>query len=86
VILLKSKIYKIQFKFVKSIFSFYYNIRLPTLVFSECVLTYIDAIQVDSVISFFSNNFSNICFATYEMFKPNDSFGKMMVKNFLVKL
>ena len=56
------------------------------MVFAECVLTYIDAEKIDAMLEFFSDKFINLTFVSYEMFKPNDSFGKMMVRNFQVRL
>lgn len=35
---------------------------------------------------YFLKNFDLVHFLNYEMFNPNDSFGKMMVKNFQVRL
>lgn len=59
-------------------------IRLPTLIFAECVLTYIDVESSSKFIGSLCKWFSDLSFLNYEMFNPNDQFGKMMVKNFQV--
>ena len=57
---------------------------LPTLVFSECVTSYIEATKVDAMLSAFNSQFDTIYMVGYEIYKPHDNFGKMMIKNFKV--
>lgn len=57
--------------------------RVPTFVFAECVLAYLQAKESDAAIKFFTN-FDIVYFLNYEMMFLNDQFGKMMVKNFKV--
>lgn len=59
-------------------------IRLPTLIFAECVLAYIEGKFSNQLIEMFANKFPFLYFFDYEMFNPNDNFGKMMMKNFQV--
>ncbi|KAM9996031.1 hypothetical protein ACTFIY_002223 [Dictyostelium cf. discoideum] len=60
-----------------------YNV--PTLFLSECVLVYIPTKCGNDVIQWASNKFSESCFITYEQIKPNDEFGRMMIKNIEMK-
>ncbi|GJQ09604.1 hypothetical protein GpartN1_g2503.t1 [Galdieria partita] len=53
----------------------------PTLVISECVLTYIEPQNADRIIQYFSNSFSFISFILFELTFPTDPFGRQMVKN-----
>jgi len=46
------------------------------------VLAYIDRESIEFLLAYFRNHFKNIIFVDYEMFNPNDGFGKMMVDNF----
>ena len=84
-ILLKQKNYMKNYNKIVLILSIFILKSNLTLVFSECVLTYIDANKVDNIIKYFNEKFENVIFVTYEMFNPYDGFGKMMVRNFEVK-
>ncbi|EME28048.1 tRNA wybutosine-synthesizing protein 4 [Galdieria sulphuraria] len=53
----------------------------PTLVISECVLTYIEPQSADQIIQYFSKTFSFISFILFELTFPTDPFGRQMVKN-----
>ncbi len=53
----------------------FYILRNITLVFAECVFTYIEGNKIDQIIKYFSENFKNIIIVSYEMFNPNDNFG-----------
>eukprot|EP00871_Galdieria_phlegrea_P004989 jgi/Galph1/5491/GphlegSOOS_G4155.1 len=53
----------------------------PTLVLSECVLTYIEPQVADSILVFFSNHFQWIEWVLFELTFPKDPFGQQMVKN-----
>eukprot|EP01016_Furgasonia_blochmanni_P041310 TRINITY_DN5345_c0_g2_i5.p1 TRINITY_DN5345_c0_g2~~TRINITY_DN5345_c0_g2_i5.p1 ORF type:complete len:224 (+),score=39.87 TRINITY_DN5345_c0_g2_i5:65-736(+) len=59
--------------------------KLPTLIFAECVLVYLEPKESDGVIQFFSDTFEFVSIMNYEMFNGNDSFGKVMVRNFEIK-
>jgi O-methyltransferase involved in polyketide biosynthesis len=60
------------------------DFSIPTLVYAECVLTYIHTDATNVLLENISKWFEKLTFLNYEMFNPNDSFGKMMVKNFEV--
>jgi len=55
----------------------------PTLLISECCLIYLSPDEADSVLSCFSSMLAAAPTATaiYEPFRPNDPFGKTMIKN-----
>lgn len=53
----------------------------PTLCISECVLVYMPTSDSDSVIKFFSFNFSNLTMLNYEQCNMKDKFGKIMMDN-----
>lgn len=59
--------------------------EIPTLIFAECVFTYIETKCTNQLIDFFVKFFNVVHFLNYEMFNPNDQFGRMMVKNFAQK-
>ena len=54
---------------------------IPTIFVDECTLIYVDPDSVDSIINF-GGNLKNSSFISYGMIKPDDNFGKLMVKNF----
>jgi len=58
------------------------NPKLPTFFYAECVLSYINADQVDDLMGFINQNFNLAFVFDYEMYNPSDRFGQMMVKNF----
>lgn len=55
---------------------------LPTLFYSECVLSYIEADKVDQLVVEIGKTFDLAFFFDYEMYNPHDRFGQLMVKNF----
>ncbi|KAM3142116.1 hypothetical protein pb186bvf_005770 [Paramecium bursaria] len=73
---------QIQEKFFKGLEELNINYNLPTIIFAECVLTYIDSKATDNLLKAMKQKFAHLDFLNYEMFNPNDQFGKMMVKNF----
>lgn len=58
------------------------DLSLPTLFYSECVLSYIDADRVDDFVAYIGKSFDLAFLFDYEMYNPNDRFGQLMVKNF----
>ncbi|EAY10522.1 Leucine carboxyl methyltransferase family protein [Trichomonas vaginalis G3] len=54
---------------------------IPTIFIDECTLIYVDPVAVDEILKFAASLKSN-AFISYGMVKPDDQFGKMMVKNF----
>lgn len=55
--------------------------NVPTLFISECVLIYIDPAEGSSVITMAAQICDASMFVTYEQIKPNDAFGKVMIRN-----
>lgn len=55
---------------------------LPTLVLSECVMTYMNPIDSTNLIKFVRQYFSKPVFVTYEQVKPHDAFGRFMRAHF----
>ncbi|CAD8099933.1 unnamed protein product [Paramecium sonneborni] len=55
---------------------------IPTLVYAECVLTYIKTDATNRLLDGLTKWFPQLTFLNYEMFNPSDQFGKMMVRNF----
>ncbi|KAI3660919.1 hypothetical protein MP638_004695, partial [Amoeboaphelidium occidentale] len=58
----------------------------PTLIISECVLTYMPSEDADNVLKWFSKNFSDSMLVLYEQIYPDDVFGKQMISHFKKKL
>ncbi|XP_022109224.1 tRNA wybutosine-synthesizing protein 4-like [Acanthaster planci] len=56
--------------------------QLPTLLLSECVLTYMEVRSSDAVIQWAASSFSNAVFLTYEQIHPSDAFGMVMRRHF----
>ena len=57
----------------------------PTFFYCECVLSYIDPDAVDSMLKYIADTYLFSWIFDYEMFNPNDRFGKMMVQNFEIR-
>lgn len=55
---------------------------IPTFLYAECVLSYIDADKVDELLQHVRKSFALAFVFDYEMYNPHDRFGQMMVKNF----
>ena len=56
--------------------------RLPTLIFTECVLAYIDKQSIEKFISYVHGAFAHPILLDYDMYNPLDPFGQMMLHNF----
>lgn len=54
----------------------------PTLLLSECVLTYMTRRTASGVIRWAAESFSNAVFVLYEQINPDDAFGLFMQKHF----
>lgn len=55
----------------------------PTLIISECCLIYLSPDEADQALSYFSRLISSapMTVVIYEPFRPNDPFGKTMIRN-----
>ncbi|XP_076350875.1 tRNA wybutosine-synthesizing protein 4-like isoform X6 [Tachypleus tridentatus] len=54
------------------------SFECPTLIFSECAMTYIDVESSNRLIEWASKKFPNAAFVTYEQIHPDDGFGLIM--------
>jgi len=54
------------------------NFAMPTLLLSECVMTYMDVKDSQRLIEWACRKFGNSMFVTYEQIHPNDGFGFVM--------
>ena len=61
------------------------DVLLPTLLLSECCLTYLDPIAADNVVKYFTNHLFPpsipLGLILYEPINPFDAFGRVMVSN-----
>lgn len=55
--------------------------NMPTLFLAECVLVYIDAPQVEQLLSWISKKFDSALFVNYEQVNMGDKFGDVMLQN-----
>ncbi|KAI3645651.1 hypothetical protein MP228_008579 [Amoeboaphelidium protococcarum] len=60
-----------------------FQFNAPTLIISECVLTYVPTLDANKVISYFASSFKRSWFALYEQILPYDVFGKVMTRHFV---
>ena len=60
----------------------HFDWNLPTIVFCECSLTYVEASQSIALTSWLTRKISNMIFIDYEQIRPFDSFGKIMTRHF----
>lgn len=58
-----------------------FDINAPTLFISECVFIYLSPHDSDTILKWITKNTSNVMFTLYEQIKPDDAFGKMMIRN-----
>eukprot|EP00057_Strongylocentrotus_purpuratus_P014946 XP_011669420.1 PREDICTED: tRNA wybutosine-synthesizing protein 4 [Strongylocentrotus purpuratus] len=58
------------------------DLVVPTLLLSECVITYIDTDSSDALINWAAKTFPNGQFVSYEQVLPDDAFGIVMQKHF----
>ncbi|KAG0593942.1 hypothetical protein M758_UG033700 [Ceratodon purpureus] len=55
--------------------------KLPTLIFAECVLIYMDPAASRKVVKWCADKFESAAFVIYEQIHPDDAFGQQMLKN-----
>lgn len=68
---LQKKLEQLQFEF-----------KAPTLILSECVITYMEEKDSSSLIVFLASVLENAAFFVYEQIRPEDAFGKFMIRHF----
>lgn len=59
-----------------------FDYTVPTLVLSECVITYIPTTDADTIIKWSSDRFTDSLFVLYEQINPDDAFARQMLKHF----
>ena len=59
-----------------------FNWMLPTIVFCECSLTYVESTDSIALTSWLTRKISHLIFIDYEQIHPDDSFGQIMVRHF----
>ncbi|XP_057381528.1 tRNA wybutosine-synthesizing protein 4-like isoform X1 [Daphnia carinata] len=59
------------------------NPLLPTLLISECAITYMDETSSSKLIEWCADTFLNAVFAVYEQIRPSDGFGRVMQQHFI---
>eukprot|EP01041_Mallomonas_annulata_P006653 gene6653-13470_t len=57
--------------------------NLPTLIITECVLVYIEKQECTSLCSSISSYFTDAIWISYDMIRPDDTFGRVMKSNLL---
>lgn len=58
------------------------DFHTPTLVFAECVLSYLDTRHSDRLIKWISSKFDDVALAVYEQVEPRDAFAIVMLGHF----
>lgn len=61
---------------------FDFDFKLPTLILSECVITYMKEKHSSKLVSFLAEVLEHAAFFVYEQCLPDDGFGAFMVKHF----
>eukprot|EP01127_Copromyxa_protea_P022393 TRINITY_DN8005_c0_g1_i1.p1 TRINITY_DN8005_c0_g1~~TRINITY_DN8005_c0_g1_i1.p1 ORF type:complete len:1059 (+),score=205.67 TRINITY_DN8005_c0_g1_i1:15-3191(+) len=61
------------------------DLTLPTLIFAECVMTYMNPEDSSKVIAWAASEFSRVLYLTYEQIVPDDAFGHVMRNALLVR-
>ena len=59
-----------------------FNWKLPTIVFCECSLTYVEVSQSISITWWLTSKIPHMIFIDYEQIQPFDSFGQIMTSHF----
>ncbi|KAI8878956.1 leucine carboxyl methyltransferase [Backusella circina FSU 941] len=57
------------------------DVDAPTLFLSECVLIYLAPQDSSTILQWITDTMTNTMFTLYEQIKPDDAFGRMMLKN-----
>jgi len=55
---------------------------IPTIVLTECSLTYVEVAEADRLTSWLSRKFPNLLLVDYEQINPGDAFGRVMTSHF----
>ena len=66
----------------KSLLKFGFDFNLPTVILSECVITYMQERDSTNLIKFLASKLTEATFFVYEQIRPTDGFGQFMVQHF----
>ena len=66
----------------KKLEQLHFDFKAPTLILSECVITYMEEKDSSSLIVFLAKVLENAAFFVYEQIRPEDAFGKFMIRHF----
>ncbi|XP_006859867.1 PREDICTED: leucine carboxyl methyltransferase 1 isoform X2 [Chrysochloris asiatica] len=77
--LLPSKYFEVDFPMIVS--RKIHNIKLPTLIITECVLIYMTPEQSANLLKWAASSFETAMFINYEQVNMDDRFGQIMVEN-----
>ncbi|ORX49136.1 leucine carboxyl methyltransferase [Hesseltinella vesiculosa] len=61
------------------------DVTAPTLFLSECVFIYLPPEITTGILQWITTSMTHVAFALYEQILPNDSFGRMMIRNLLAR-
>ncbi|ORZ25893.1 S-adenosyl-L-methionine-dependent methyltransferase [Absidia repens] len=69
---------------VERLFAHGLDPQVPTLFLSECVLIYLPPDSATGILDWIQTTMSDCVFALYEQIRPDDNFGKIMIRNLQV--
>eukprot|EP00090_Calanus_glacialis_P015692 TRINITY_DN24733_c0_g1_i1.p1 TRINITY_DN24733_c0_g1~~TRINITY_DN24733_c0_g1_i1.p1 ORF type:complete len:629 (-),score=193.20 TRINITY_DN24733_c0_g1_i1:23-1909(-) len=75
-----------QVEFKQKLSNLGFDFQLPTVILSECVITYMDEKDSTNLIKFLGSNLKHAAFCVYEQIRPHDGFGQFMVAHFVKML
>ncbi|KAK9510319.1 hypothetical protein O3M35_005125 [Rhynocoris fuscipes] len=62
--------------------NYHFNYTLPTLIFSECAITYLEEQKSTNLICWLQNHIPKATFLIFEQINPDDAFGRVMISHF----
>ena len=71
-----------QEKLNTSLLNYNFDFNLPTVILSECVITYMEERDSTNLIKFLASKLPHASFIVYEQIRPSDGFGEFMVEHF----
>ena len=71
-----------QKKLNTSLLNYKFDFNLPTVILSECVITYMEEKDSTNLIKFLASKLPHASFIVYEQIRPSDGFGQFMVEHF----
>ena len=71
-----------QVKLNTRLLNYNFDFNLPTVILSECVITYMEEKDSTNLIRFLASKLPHASFIVYEQIRPLDGFGQFMVEHF----